>query len=64
MSRQPCHSRRSEVQINMNETPGKTKSFWQRLRSLPLKAWVVILVVESFLFLVLMVILVLIVFRG
>jgi hypothetical protein len=48
----------------MNETPGKPKSLMGRLRSLPVKAWLVILVAESIVFLVLMVVLVFIVFRG
>jgi hypothetical protein len=33
----------------MNEPPGKTESLIGRLRSLPLRAWVVIPVVESIL---------------
>jgi len=51
------------VQIEMNEPPAKPKSFFDRLRSLPLKAWIVILVGESVVFLVLIVVLVLVVFR-
>ena len=47
----------------MNEPPAKPKSLFDRLRSLPLKAWVVILVAESVVFLVLIVVLVLVVFR-
>jgi hypothetical protein len=47
----------------MNEPPAKPKSFFDRLRSLPLRAWVVLLVAESVVFLVLMVVLVLVVFR-
>jgi hypothetical protein len=47
----------------MNEPPAKPKSFFDRVRSLPLKAWVAILVAESLIFLVLIVVLVLIVFR-
>jgi hypothetical protein len=47
----------------MNEPPAKPKSFFDRVRSLPLKAWVIILVAESLIFLVLIVVLVLIVFR-
>ena len=47
----------------MNEPPAKSKSLFDRLRSLPLKAWVVFLVAESVVFLVLIVVLVLVVFR-
>ena len=47
----------------MNEPPAKPKSLFDRLRSLPLRAWVVILVAESVAFLVLIVVLVLVVFR-
>ena len=47
----------------MNEPPAKSQSILDRLRSLPLKAWVVILVAESVFFLILVVVLVLIVFR-
>ncbi len=48
----------------MNEPPAKPKSLFDRLRALPLKAWVVILVAESVVFLILIVLLVWIVFRG
>jgi hypothetical protein len=47
----------------MNEPPAKPKSLFDRLRSLPLKAWVVILVAESVVSLILIVVLVLVVFR-
>jgi len=47
----------------MNEPPANRKSLMGRLQSLPLKAWVVILVAESVVFLVLIVVLVLVVFR-
>jgi hypothetical protein len=48
----------------MNERPAKPKSLFDRVRSLPLRAWVVILVAESVVFIVLMVLLVWVVFRG
>jgi hypothetical protein len=47
----------------MNEPPAKPKSLFGRLRSLPVRAWVVILVAESVVFLVLVVVLVLVIFR-
>lgn len=47
----------------MSEPPAKPKSLFDRLRSLPLKAWVVVLVAESVVFLILVVVLVLVVFR-
>ena len=47
----------------MNEPPAKPKSFFERVRSLPLKAWVAILVAESIVFILLIVLLVWIVFR-
>jgi hypothetical protein len=47
----------------MNEPPAKSQSLFDRLRSLPVKAWVVILVAESVVFLILIVVLVLLVFR-
>jgi uncharacterized membrane protein len=50
----------------MNEPPAKPerKSLLDRLRSLPLRTWVVILIAESVVFLVLIVLLVWVVFRG
>lgn len=48
----------------MSEPPGKSKSILERLRSLPLRTWVVILIAESVVFLILIVLLVWIVFRG
>ena len=48
----------------MNEPPAKPKSFFERVRSLPLKAWVAILVAESVVFIILIVVLVWVVFRG
>ncbi|HWR71347.1 MAG TPA: hypothetical protein VN415_09840 [Dehalococcoidia bacterium] len=48
----------------MNEPPAKPKSFFERVRSLPLKAWVAILVAESVVFIILIVLLVWVVFRG
>lgn len=48
----------------MNEPPAKPKSLFDRLRSLPLKAWVVILIAESVVFILLIMLLVWIVFRG
>ncbi len=48
----------------MNEPPGKPKSLFDRVRSLPLKAWVAILVAESVVFIILIVLLVWVVFRG
>ena len=48
----------------MNEPPAKRKSFLDRLRSMPLRTWVFILIVESVVFLILIVLLVWIVFRG
>lgn len=48
----------------MNEPPAKRKSFFDRLRSLPLKAWVAILVAESVVFIMLIALLVWLVFRG
>ena len=48
----------------MNEPPAKPKSFFDRLRSLPLKAWVAILVAESVVFLGLIGLLVWVIFRG
>jgi hypothetical protein len=47
----------------MNEPPAKPKSLFDRFRSLSLRAWVVILVAESVVFLVLIVVLILVVFR-
>lgn len=47
----------------MNEPPAKPKSFLDRMRSWSLRTWVVILVVESFVFLAFLVLLVWIVFR-
>jgi hypothetical protein len=47
----------------MNEPPAKPKSFLDRMRSWSLKTWVVILVVESVVFLLFLVLLVWIVFR-
>jgi hypothetical protein len=47
----------------MNEPPAKRKSLLDRVRSLPLKAWVAILVAESIVFILLIVLLVWIVFR-
>jgi hypothetical protein len=47
----------------MNQPADKPRSLLDRLRSLPLKAWVIILVAESLIFLVLIVALVLVVFR-
>ena len=46
----------------MNEPPVKRTTFLDRIRSLPLKAWVVILVIESLIFLALVVVLVVVVF--
>ena len=48
----------------MNEPPAKPKSFFERVRSMPLKAWVAILVAESVVFVILIVLLVWVVFRG
>ena len=48
----------------MNEPPAKPRSFFERVRSLPLKAWVAILVAESVVFIILIVLLVWVVFRG
>ena len=48
----------------MNEPPAKPKSLFDRLRLLPLKAWVVILIAESVVFILLIMLLVWIVFRG
>ena len=48
----------------MNEPPAKPKSFFDRVRSLPLRAWVAILVAESVVFIVLIVLLVWVVFRD
>ena len=48
----------------MNEPPAKPKSFFERVRSMPLKAWVAILVAESVVFIILIVLLVWVVFRG
>ena len=48
----------------MNEPPAKRRSVLERLRSLPVRMWVLILVAESVVFIILMVLLVWIVFRG
>ncbi|MDM7998862.1 MAG: hypothetical protein QUS33_02375 [Dehalococcoidia bacterium] len=48
----------------MSEPPVKPKSVIQRLRSVPLRVWVIILVAESFVFILLVFLLVWIVFRG
>ena len=48
----------------MNEPPAKPKSFFDRVRSLPLKAWVAILVAESVVVLGLIGLLVWVIFRG
>lgn len=48
----------------MNEPPGKRQSFFDRLRSLPLRTWVIILVAESVVFTLLIVLLIWVVFRG
>lgn len=48
----------------MNEPPAKPKSLFDRLRSLSIRTLVVILVAESVVFLILIVLLVWIVFRG
>ena len=47
----------------MNEPPVKRTSFLDRLRSLPLKAWVIVLVIESLIFLALVAVLVVVVFK-
>ncbi len=46
----------------MNEPPVK-RTLLDRLRSLPLKAWVIVLVIESLIFLALVAILVVVVFN-
>lgn len=48
----------------MSKPPGKPKSLIERLRSLPLRVWVIILLAESFVFILLVFLLVWIVFRG
>jgi hypothetical protein len=48
----------------MNEPPVKRKSFFGRLRSMSLRTWVAILIAESFVFVLLIVLLVWLVFRG
>ena len=47
----------------MNEPPAKRQSFFDRLRSMSLRTWVVILVVESVVFLLFLVLLIWVVFR-
>lgn len=48
----------------MKEPPAKPKSLFDRLRSMPLRTAVIILVAESVVFIVLIVLLVWVVFRG
>ena len=48
----------------MSEPPAKRKPLLGRLRSLPLRTWVFILIAESVVFIMLVALLVWIVFRG